>query len=75
MSECGTQERPIDADQGPVDRVAVLLRDLAADQVTHEDWNERHGESRSGCHGVRLSERERCEQPSFLGLQREDGYE
>src|SRR5438105_1070168 len=73
MSECGTQERPIDPDQGPVDRIAVLFRDLAADQVTHGNWKERHGESRGGCHGVRLGERERCEQPSFLGLQREDG--
>ena len=59
----------IGAGQHPVDRIALLARNLSPDQPPHQHRHQRYRKDRGGGHGVRLGERKRREQPSFLRLQ------
>ena len=63
--------RMVDRDEQAVQRVALLRQDAAADEVAHQHRRQGDGEERRRRHGVRLGERQRLEQPSFLRLQRE----
>jgi hypothetical protein len=58
-----------------VERIGLLGGNAAADQIAHQDRNNRDRKSRGRGHRIGLGERERREQPSFLGFQREYGDE
>ena len=68
-------DRPIDPDQEPVHRVAVLRHDAAAHEQHHQRRHQRHRQQRRRRHGEGLGVGERLEQPAFLRLQREDRQE
>jgi len=72
MIEDPVQQGLIDVNEAAVDGVAVLARDSATDQITHQDGDEGDGKPRGGGHRVGLGEGERCEQPSLLSLQGKD---
>ncbi len=66
-------DRPIDTDQGTIDRIPVLFHDPAADEVAHQHRHERHRQPGRRRHGVGLGKRERREESSLLRLEREHG--
>ncbi len=69
------QQRPVKRDQPAVERVLLLRRNAAPDQITHQHRNQRHRQPRRRRHRIGLGERERREHPSFLRLQRKYRYE
>ncbi len=62
----------VNPDEESVDRVFLLGKDLAPDEVAHQDRRERNGEHRSRGHGVSFGKRKRFEQAAFLRLQSEN---
>ena len=68
-------DRPVEPDQEPVHRVAVLRDDPAAHEQHHQRRHQRHRQQRGRRHGEGLGEGERPEQPALLALQREDRQE
>jgi hypothetical protein len=67
----GFERRPVDTHEKSVQRIRGLARNPAADQVAHEHRNERDGQPRGCRHRIGLGERQRREQATFLGLERE----
>jgi len=64
-------ERLINPDKEAVDRIFDLRRDFGRESQDHQHRDEGHAEQRSEEHRERFGERERLEQPAFLGFQRE----
>ena len=75
VSESSAQHGLVQANEPAIDGVAVLARNAAADQITHQHRDQRDRQPRRGGHRVGLGEGERREQPPLLGLQREDRNE
>ena len=65
-------ERLVNPDQQPVDRVFRFGSNLAANEQDHQDWDKGHAEKRSKEHREGLRIRQRTEQPPFLCLERKD---
>ena len=70
-----TDERPVDPDQKPVDRIPVLGGDAAADEPDHQHGHERHREQRGEEHREGLGVGQRLEQTARLRLQRKHRHE
>ena len=68
-------DRAVEPDQQPVDRVFLLGNDPAAHENHHQRRHQRHRKQRRGRHRKGLGEGERAEQPPLLRLQREDRQE
>ncbi len=64
------KQRPVNADQGAIERVAALGGNLAADQISHQHGNQRYGQSGGGRHGIGLGVGQRREQAAFLRFER-----
>ena len=62
---------PVDARQPAVDRIGVLGRDLAADQIAHQHRDQRNRQQRRARHRIAFGEREWREQSAFLPLKAE----
>ncbi len=65
------EQRLVEANETAVERVLLLVGNLAADEVAHEHRDEGHGQRRRGGHRVGLGVRKRREETPFLGLQGE----
>ena len=73
--EHAADDRPVDGDQCPVERVAGLGNDAPAHEDHHQRRHQRHRQDRRRRHRERLGERQRPEQAAFLRFQREDRQE
>jgi hypothetical protein len=64
-------DRPVEPDECPVNRVAGFGKDPAAHEKLHQDRHQRDREQRGPAHGEGLGESQRFEEAPFLILKRE----
>jgi hypothetical protein len=65
----------VDAHQETVEGILLFGRNLSRQEQAHQHRHQGHRQERGRGHGPGLGESERAEEPSFLGLQREDRKE